>query len=93
MCWIHTKQAFAENVYTLRGQAVTHEWKSPRLAACGDLQVAAQALCLEEMTSHVVSEGAVFYVGSKRRRVVRITEALRTEVVSAAAATHRLIED
>lgn len=55
--------------------------KAPDIAHCDDLQLTAQALCLEAMTCHAVPEGAVFYAASKRRRVVAITSELRAEVV------------
>ncbi len=35
-----------------------------------DIQLAAQALCLEEMTGCVVSEGAIYHHKSKRRRTM-----------------------
>jgi CRISPR-associated exonuclease Cas4 len=47
------------------------------------LQLAAQALCLEEMTGRAVAEGALFYAGSKRRVPVAVDTALRTAVVQA----------
>ena len=42
-----------------------------------DLQLAAQAFCLEEMTGKVVPEGALFHHSSRRRRTVQITAKLR----------------
>ena len=42
-----------------------------------DLQLAAQALCLEEMTGRAVPRGAIFHHGSRRRREVRIDAGLR----------------
>jgi len=60
--------------------------KSAGIAACDDLQLAAQALCLESMTGHVVPEGAIFYASSQRRRAVPITEALRKQVATTRAA-------
>lgn len=45
-----------------------------------DLQLAAQALCLEEMTGRPVPTGAIFHHSSRRRREVVITPALRAEV-------------
>lgn len=60
--------------------------KATGIAACDDLQLAAQALCLQEMIGRPVPEGAIFYASSKRRRVVPITEALRAEVVATRAA-------
>lgn len=60
--------------------------KAAGIAACDDLQLAAQALCLEAMTGHAVPEGAIFYASSKRRRVVPITDGLRAQVAETRAA-------
>lgn len=60
--------------------------KKAAIAACDDLQLAGQALCLEEMTGRPVPEGALFYAGSKRRRIVPITAELRAEVLATANA-------
>ena len=65
--------------------------KAPAIAACDDLQLAAQALCLEFMTSQAVAEGALYYAGSRRRRVVPITAALRKEVADAAQAVRQML--
>jgi CRISPR-associated exonuclease Cas4 len=54
--------------------------KAADIAACDDVQLAAQALCLEEMTGRAVSEGALFYASSKRRRIVPIDAPLRAKV-------------
>lgn len=65
--------------------------KAADIAACDDLQLAAQALCLESMTGRAVDEGALFYATSKRRRVVAITPALRDAVVATAAAVRAML--
>ncbi|ODU07849.1 MAG: CRISPR-associated protein Cas4 [Rubrivivax sp. SCN 71-131] len=65
--------------------------KAADIAACDDLQLAAQALCLQEMTGHPVNEGALFYASSKRRRVVQIDDALRTLVAETAAAARAML--
>lgn len=65
--------------------------KAADIAACDDLQLAAQALCLEEMTGRPVPEGALFYASSKRRRVVTIGAALRAEVVAALQAARSML--
>jgi CRISPR-associated exonuclease Cas4 len=52
--------------------------KAADIAACDDVQLAAQALCLEAMTGRTVPEGALYYASSKRRRVVAITPELRS---------------
>ncbi len=56
-----------------------------------DIQLAAQALCLEEMTGREVPEGAIYHHKSKRRRVVPITPALRQQVVQIADAVRALL--
>jgi CRISPR-associated exonuclease Cas4 len=58
--------------------------KAADIAACDDIQLAAQAMCLQAMTGKIVNEGALFYAKSKRRRVVVITEQLRSDVALAA---------
>lgn len=57
-----------------------------------DLQVAAQAMCLEEMTQRAVPEGAVYYATSKRRRTVSITDDLRAHVAQAVADIRRMLD-
>jgi CRISPR-associated exonuclease Cas4 len=64
--------------------------KAAEIAACDDVQVAAQAICLQEMTGRAVSEGAVYYAGSKRRRIVLIDDALTTKVRNAAEAVRKM---
>jgi CRISPR-associated exonuclease Cas4 len=134
---IHAEQAFAENVHTLRGQAVHSRVDDPgvetragvraaravplwcdRLGLVGkadvvefaadgtpypveykhgrkgkaakgihdDLQLAAQALCLEEMTGRAVKVGAIYHATSHRRREVLIDAALRQQVEASVAA-------
>jgi len=122
------EQAFADNVHTLRGQAVHARTDEPgvetrpglrvaravplwcdRLGLVGksdvveflpdgtpypveykhgpkrekrhdDLQLAAQALCLEEMENRPVPCGAIYHASSHRRREVAITPELRRAV-------------
>lgn len=45
-----------------------------------DLQLAAQAMCLEEMTGRTITHGAIYHHGSRRRREVAITQELRDKV-------------
>ena len=52
----------------------------PKLTEEDQLQLVAQALCLEEMFSTNIPEGALFYGETRRREVVEITDALRQEV-------------
>lgn len=55
------------------------EYKSGRLNKYinDDLQLCAQALCLEEMTGKAVPRGAIYHHGSRRRREVEFNTELR----------------
>lgn len=54
------------------------EYKSgSRHGITADLQLCAQALCLEEMLARPVAVGAIWYGGTRRRRVVSIDDDLR----------------
>lgn len=50
-----------------------------------DIQLAAQALCLEEMTGQAVPLGAIYHATSRRRREVAITPELRQAVETCVA--------
>lgn len=141
---IHVEQVFADNVHTLRGQAVHQRVDDPGseirgplrveralplfndrlgligkadvvefladgtpypveykhgsrhkradIAICDDVQLAAQALCLEEMFAREVPEGALYYASSRRRRVVRIDAALRARTEASVTAVRRLLQ-
>jgi CRISPR-associated exonuclease Cas4 len=65
--------------------------KAADIAACDDIQLAAQAMCLESMIGKPVNEGALFYATSKRRRVVPITAQLRADVVRIADAIRQML--
>lgn len=53
----------------------------PKNADEDQLQLTAQAMCLEEMFTTTISEGAIYYGEIKRREVVEFTEELRNNVV------------
>jgi CRISPR-associated exonuclease Cas4 len=133
-CLIHAEQVFAENIHTLRGQAIHARTDEPgveagyegrriaravplwcdRLGLVGksdvveflpdgtpypveykhgrkrekrhdDIQLAAQAMCLEEMTGKAVPHGAIYHASSRRRREVAITVELRQAVETCVA--------
>jgi CRISPR-associated exonuclease Cas4 len=66
--------------------------KRADIAACDDVQLAAQAVCLEAMTGKAVAEGALFYAKSKRRRVVSITPELRIQVETVASEVRAMLD-
>lgn len=57
-----------------------------------DIQVCAQALCLEEMTGNPVPRGAIYHVSSRRRREVEFTESLRRETEAAVGAVRVMLK-
>ncbi len=57
-----------------------------------EVQLAAQALCLEEMTGKTVPEGAIFQHKSRRRRVVPITPVLREHTLHLITQVRALLE-
>ena len=64
--------------------------KRADIAACDDLQLAAQAVCLEEMFGRPVSEGALYYALSRRRRSVAVNADLRAKIEIAVDAVRQL---
>jgi CRISPR-associated exonuclease Cas4 len=66
--------------------------KAADIAQCDDVQLAAQAICLETMTGKSVIEGAIFYATSKRRRVVVVTSDLKALVVQTSHAVREMLE-
>ena len=56
-----------------------------------DVQVCAQAICLEEMFGKAVPKGAIYHIMSKSRREVIFTDALRDKTVQAARDLHHLL--
>ena len=59
---------------------VEYKKGKPKLTEEDKLQLAAQVLCLEEMFSTQIPEGAIFYGETRRREPVEITKELREEV-------------
>lgn len=63
----------------------------PKPRRADHVQLCAQALCIEEMLSRSVSEGAIFYGRSRRRRVVVFDDDLRALTERVAADTRTLL--
>ena len=55
-----------------------------------ELQLCAQAMCLEEMFVTDIPSGAVYYGETRRRLEVALTEELRRQVISSLEEMHRL---
>jgi CRISPR-associated exonuclease Cas4 len=57
-----------------------------------ELQVCAQALCLEDMTSRSIRQGYVYYAQSHQRRQVEISEELRARAIATIEAVQNLFQ-
>lgn len=65
----------------------------PKLHRADEVQLCAQALCLEEMLETEVPEGALFYGKTRRRHPVPIDQPLRDLTARSAARFRGLIEN
>jgi CRISPR-associated exonuclease Cas4 len=63
----------------------------PKQNACDAIQLCAQAFCIEEMLSTVVSKGVIYYGTQKRRMTVEFDSALRTSTEETTEQVHALL--
>jgi CRISPR-associated exonuclease Cas4 len=88
--------------YSLRGKADAVEWHDGvpypveykvgrRKGAHTDVQLCAQALCLEEMLGVAVPRGAVYYGATRKRHEVVFDEPLRARTLDLAAAIRTML--
>lgn len=70
---------------------IEYKHGAKRVKEHDDLQLAAQALCLEEMTGKPVSKGAIYHFSSRRRREVVISAELREKVAAALTAIRAVV--
>lgn len=71
---------------------VEYKRGKPKPDRCDEVQLCAQALCLEEMMRVEVLEGALFYGKIRRRHDVAFTPELRLEVGKTINGVRRLLE-
>lgn len=90
------RDADGVNVPGLKGawlvMPVEYKRGRPKKNACDEIQLCAQALCLEEMLQCTVSGGALFYGKTRRRKNVAFDEVLREETTRTAQRLHQLIK-
>ncbi|MBL1217346.1 MAG: CRISPR-associated protein Cas4 [Planctomycetes bacterium] len=75
----------------LRPFPVEYKRGRPKSHDADRVQLCAQALCLEEMLNVAVTDGALFYGRTRRRKAVKIDEALRSLTDDTARRLHALI--
>lgn len=68
---------------------IEYKHGSPRADTANDLQLCAQAMCLEEMLCCEIPEGALYFGETRHRQKVLFTEALRQEVRDCLAEMHQ----
>ena len=71
---------------------VEYKRGKPKSHRADEVQLCAQAMCLEEMLSISIPEGAIFYGEKKRRTAVEFDHALRQLVTETAGALHAMID-
>lgn len=78
--------------YDERWKPVPVEYKhgAPKESNADNLQLCAQAICLEEMFQTSIPEGYLFYGENRRRSHVEFTDGLRDEVVKVTKEMHDL---
>jgi len=70
---------------------VEYKHGKPKRDRCDEVQLCAQALCLEEMLGVTVPEGALFYGKTRHRLGVTFDASLRTETEDTAARLRALV--
>jgi CRISPR-associated exonuclease Cas4 len=71
---------------------VEYKKGKPKRHRADEVQLCAQAMCLEEMFGTVVSDGALFYGKTRRRKHVAFDEPLRSSTLSAAARFREIVD-
>jgi CRISPR-associated exonuclease Cas4 len=72
---------------------VEYKRGKPKKDRCDEVQLCAQALCLEEMLNVKISEGALFYGQKRRRKIIKIDAELRQLTESVAQRVHELFKN
>ena len=75
-----------------RPYPVEYKRGNPKRDNCDAVQLCAQAMCLEEMLSCTIKEGALFYGRIRRREIVLFEGSLREETEHLARSFHELID-
>lgn len=83
----------ADVVELSNGQPYPVEYKrgKPKAHRADEVQLCAQAICLEEMFSTIVPRGALFYGVTRRRMEVEFDDTLRTLTMDVARQAHALL--
>jgi len=69
---------------------VEYKRGKPKVDVCDEVQLCAQAMCLEEMLGVSIARGALFYGRPRRRKEVEFAETLRQQTRDTAGQLHEL---
>ena len=69
---------------------VEYKRGKPKPDRCDDVQLCAQAMCLEEMYSITINKGYLYYGQTRHRHEVEFTDELRNNVISYSHRMHEL---
>ncbi|MGE4284980.1 MAG: CRISPR-associated protein Cas4 [Phycisphaerae bacterium] len=72
---------------------VEYKHGKPKKDSCDEVQLCAQALCLEEMLKVSISEGAFFYGQPRRRFTVALNDKLREKTINLIQTVRNACED
>jgi CRISPR-associated exonuclease Cas4 len=86
------READVDAVILWRPFPVEYKRGRPKPGGADEVQLCAQAICLEEMLGLEVPRGALFYGTTRRRKEVEFTPALRARVEAAARRCHELFD-
>ena len=83
---------FSESANKTFAAPVEYKVGRPKRKSWDRVQVAAQAMCLEEMYGLIVDDAFLFYGATRRRERVRIDEKLRKNVIDLAQRMHEIFD-
>ena len=72
---------------------VEYKRGKPKIDICDEVQICAQAMCLEEMLKTTIESSFIFYGKPRRRQQVNFTDALRKQTEQIIAELHQLTAD
>jgi CRISPR-associated exonuclease Cas4 len=88
----HRSETAGSGARVERPFPVEYKRGKPKPEACDELQLCAQAMCLEEMLAVKVPAGALFYGLTRRRHDVSFDSILRAATERAARRLHELLD-
>ena len=79
------------DIQTGRLKPVEYKRGKPKPEPFDEIQLCAQALCLEEMTGQTIAEGALWYMQTRHRVPVLFSDGLRAQTLAVIAQVRKLL--